>query len=102
VSPGVALVAFAFGSAVLAVWLYVRFPGLAPTQLKHAVAHVVVALVITQLVVGLRLELDVGIEGHAAILVQLFGLLLPVVIYTFLSALWLFALLTSVFRAYGR
>jgi len=102
VSPGVALVAFAFGSAALAVWFYVRFPSLAPTQLKHAIAHVVAAIVIAQLVVSWNVRLDVGLEGHAATLVQLFGLLLPVVVYTFLSALWLFALLTGFFRAYGR
>jgi hypothetical protein len=102
VSPVIALLAFALGSAALALWTYVRFPRLAPAQLRHAVLHVAAAMLIAQLVVTLNVRLDVGLTGEAATLVHVFGLLLPVLVYTFLAALWTFALLTSVFRAYGR
>jgi hypothetical protein len=102
VSPVVALVAFALGSAALALWTYVRFPRLAPTQLRHAILHVAAALVSAHVVSNLNLWLDVGLSGHAAAFAHLFGLLLPILVYVFLSALWMFALLTSVFKAYGR
>jgi hypothetical protein len=101
-SPAVALFTFALGSAALALWTYVRFPRFAPTKLSHAIPHVAAAMLAAQLVTNLNLRLDAGLSGDAAALVHLFGLLLPILVYSFLSALWAFALLTSVFRAYGR
>ncbi len=101
-SPVIALFAFTLGSAALALWTYVRFPRLAPAQIRHAILHVAAAMLIAQLVANLNVRLDVGLAGDAATLVHVFGLMLPILVYTFLAGLWMFALLTSVFRAYGR
>jgi hypothetical protein len=80
------LMAFTVGTALLALWSFVRLPDIAPTTMKAAFLRMVVALVLLQLGASL---LGAGVE-----IVPAFGPLLvvvavvPVLTYAFLASIW--------------
>jgi hypothetical protein len=81
------LLVFTVGTAVLALWSYVRWPGAAPATMKGAVLRVLLAVVILNASVSV---LKLGIEAVpslASLLVV--AVLVPVLTYAFLSAIWL-------------
>lgn len=85
---GQLLMAFTMGTAVLALWSYVRWPGAAPVTMKGALLRVVIALGSLQL--GF-VVLHAGIEAAPAAaiaIVVLVGTLVPVLTYAFLASLW--------------
>ncbi len=75
------VLALAAGAALLALWIHVRFPALAPERLPRAVAHLVLAFVLLQLAPGLG--------GSLAMVVGLFLVVLPALTYAMLCSLWL-------------
>ena len=82
------LLAFMVGTAALAIWSYVRWPGAAPGSLRGAVVRAAIALVLLQ--VGSAL-LGVGVEaapGVAAAIGVLVLVVVPVLTYAFLASLW--------------
>jgi hypothetical protein len=78
------LAALVTGSALLALWLHVRVPRLAPAKLGPAIAHAVLALVALQF-------LPSAAASTAWALVVVFGLALPGLVYVFLASIWCLA-----------
>lgn len=80
-SNGTFVFALAVGAALLAVWIHVRFPALAPERLGRTLAHAVVAFALLQLAPPL--------VGPAALLAGVFLVVLPALVYALLSAIWM-------------
>lgn len=84
------LLSLGVGSALIAFWCVFRFPNLVPKDFGRALLHVCAALLlgaITPNVVGV-----VSSFNYASFLVAMFAVLLPVLIYTFLSGAWVLKL----------
>lgn len=90
------LAAFAVGTALLAIWSFLRWPAAAPTSFKEAVLRVVVALLVLQVGGGI---LDPSIDAarsFAALVVV--GIVVPVLTYAFLASLWFMKLCADQMR----
>lgn len=90
------LVAFAVGTALLAIWSFLRWPAAAPTSLKAAALRVLVALLVLQVGGGV---LDPSIDAarsFAALVVV--GIVVPVLTYAFLASLWFMKLCADQMR----
>jgi hypothetical protein len=85
-TAGQLLLAFTFGTAVLALWSYLRWPGAAPATMKGAALRVALAFVFLQ-VGAAALGFGVDAAPVLAILV-LVGVVVPVLTYTFLASIW--------------
>lgn len=97
-SVGVFIVAFALGSALLALWIDQRFPRLAPQTLRAALLHVGASVVVAQLVVPAGMgALDTATSAVAR-LSGLFGIGLPALTYSFLAAVWIMKVLHRTLR----
>ena len=80
------LMAFTVGTALLALWSYVRWPGAAPATMKGAAIRIVLALVLMQVgVTALGFGLDAAPAFAVALLV---GVVVPVLTYAFLASIW--------------
>lgn len=80
------LLALGVGSAVIAFWLVARFPERGPTDFRAAMIHVFAALAIGWIapnIFGYVISF-----GRIAALPAIFGVLLPVLVYSFLSVAW--------------
>ena len=75
-------VALAIGAGLVAMWAYVRFPGLAPTKMGKTLLHAGAAFGLLQLTPGLG-----GSVGASFALVFLF--VLPALTYALLCTLWM-------------
>ena len=70
------------GTALVAAWIFVRFPGAAPSSLTmRAVAPIAASFVVAQ----------VHVDGSDALhmYVTVFGMAFPVLVAAWLTALWL-------------
>ena len=79
-SNGAFVLVVAAGAALLALWIHVRFPSLAPERLGRAMIHAAAAFVL------LKVVTLVG-EGTAAF-VTVFAFLLPALVYALLCTIW--------------
>jgi hypothetical protein len=70
------------GAAVIALWIAVRFPRLAPRSLM---ARVVVSVAVGQLLASM--PIDAG--SYLTLYASLFGLALPILTLAWLGAFWL-------------
>jgi hypothetical protein len=85
-SGGQLLMALTVGTAVLALWSYLRWPGAAPATMKGAAIRVAVALVLLQ--VGAA-ALGFGVEAAPALaILVVVGVVVPVLTYAFLASIW--------------
>jgi hypothetical protein len=73
--------ALAIGAGLLAMWVYVRFPGLAPARIVKTLFHTGAAFALLMLTPGL-----VGPTPAGFALVFLF--VLPTLVYALLCTLW--------------
>jgi hypothetical protein len=92
------LLSLGVGSALLAFWLVVRFPDRAPSSFARALAHVCVAMLLGAIVpdvIGL-----LNRWGFGPTLAAMFAVLLPVLVYTFLSGAWVLKLTHDTLRRY--
>jgi hypothetical protein len=80
-SNGTFVLALAVGAGLLATWIHVRFPALAPERLGRTIAHAGVAFVFLQLATRLG--------DSAGAYVAVFGFVLPALTYALLTALWM-------------
>ncbi len=80
------LVAFTVGTAALALWSYVRWPGAAPATMKGALLRVLISFVLLQ-VGGGALDIGVGAAPSLALLVVILAVV-PVLTYAFLASIW--------------
>lgn len=75
--------AFVSGAALLALWLDVRYPGLAPRSLRNRLLAALVAGAI------------LSVPAPPATFVTLLAVYLPVLAFGFLAMLWLLRLLAE-------
>jgi uncharacterized membrane protein len=85
-TAGQLLITFTIGTAALAVWSYVRWPGVAPVTMKGAALRVGIALVLLQIGVA-TLEIGIAAVPSLAVLIVV-GAVIPVLTYTFLASIW--------------
>jgi hypothetical protein len=85
-TAGQMLMAFTLGTAALALWSYLRWPGAAPATIKGAAIRVALALFLLQ--VGAAV-LGYGVESAPAFAVAVVvGVVIPVLTYAFLASIW--------------
>ncbi|MBD0328509.1 MAG: hypothetical protein ICV64_00165 [Thermoleophilia bacterium] len=84
-SVAVLIVSFAVGTAALALWVNARFPRIAPGTFRGCILHVCLAMAVCQVA---TLLLRTATSDHATF-VALFTVVVPVLVYSFLSAVWL-------------
>jgi hypothetical protein len=80
------LIALGVGSAFIAFWVAMRFPERGPGDFKAAMIHVFAALALgwmTPVIFGYVISF-----GRVAAMPAIFGILLPVLVYSFLSVAW--------------
>ncbi len=90
------LYALGIGSAVIALWFVVRFPSRSPAGYTPALLHVIAALLLGP--VASYLAPLVWNRGYQ--LAAIFGVLFPVLVYTFLTAAWFFKLAKETLHRY--
>jgi hypothetical protein len=83
------------GAFLLAAWFDARFEPLRPSTTKWRIVHVAASCLLLQIVSIAAGALVPG-NGIGIGLVAIFALLLPVFVYTFVSALWLLRTLAEV------
>lgn len=81
---GIVIAAIGVGSAVLAGWVHVRFPKLAPEEYRLAIVHLLAAHMVARGVVPAGMTFFAGRP-----LVAVFAVALPGLVYVFLAWLWL-------------
>ena len=90
------VVAISLGSALLALWTFIRFPRLAPTRTGSRMAHLLAALAVAQF--GAPAAMTLVIHGSNALglsLLALFCIFLPSQLYAYLSGIWVLAVLRN-------
>ena len=90
------VVAISLGSALIALWVFLRYPGLTPARLGVRMAHLVGALAFAQF--GAPAVMSFVIHGSNALapsLVALFFVFVPSQLYAYLSGIWVLALLRN-------
>jgi hypothetical protein len=89
VSPTIFVLFLALGAAIVALWIELRFPALAPVTLRASLVHAAVAfLALVAVPVAFDPMLAVG-DSPIVVLVALFGGVFPVLVYAFLTLTWL-------------
>jgi hypothetical protein len=89
-------VVFLVGALALALWTRARFPHLAPAGLRGALIHVGVTMIAGQLLTPVALHLFTS--STSVVLVGVFAVALPALVYTLLAAVWLLQLLSDHLR----
>jgi hypothetical protein len=82
------LLVFIVGAGVLAVWVALRLPRLAPPSLRWAWAHLAAALVVGA-VLGPLVHAVPGLPSTVSVFAALFGIALPALTYMLLAGMWL-------------
>jgi hypothetical protein len=93
------LLALGVGSALIAFWFVVRFPNRCPHSFKTALLHVAAALGFGW--IAPDLFNTVSSHGLAPAFAAVFTILLPALVYTFLSGAWVLKLMHDAFSTYG-
>jgi hypothetical protein len=102
VSTHAFLIVFAAGAAALALWVDRRFPGLSPESIRASFLHVGVSIAVGQLLVPLAIKAAAGTGSPELVLVVVFGVALPALVYGFLAAFWVMKLLAGQLRGSPR
>ena len=92
---------FVLGSGVLAIWVSLCRPSLAPENFRSGGIHLAIALVIG-VVLGPVLHAVPGLPSAPSVLVALFILALPAITYMLLVGLWLVQLAVGQASSAGR
>jgi hypothetical protein len=95
------MLVFVLGSGVLAVWVSLCRPRLAPQNFRAGGIHLAIALVIGA-VLGPVLHAVPGLPSAASVLLALFLLALPAITYMLLVGLWLVQLAVGQASSAGR
>jgi flagellar biogenesis protein FliO len=89
ISPQEYLLVLMVGAAVLALWLVVRFPRVAPARMWVAALHVVAAFAVGPVIVDHAPDLFSGLPLPRGLVIAVVLGMLPPAIYIFLSLAWL-------------
>ena len=97
-SASVVGIVIALGAALLALWADVRFESRRPASPARRVGHAFVAFVVLQVAIfaSARLAAPGAVLGER--LFALYALLLPGLVYAFLSGLWIVRTLAAAAR----
>jgi hypothetical protein len=88
VNAGWVVMLFGVGAAAIALWIDVRFPGIAPRALLGIVIHAVLALGACQLLVPAGMNALLEAESAVLTLIAVFGIAFPALLYAFLVGVW--------------
>jgi hypothetical protein len=88
------------GAGAIALWIDVRFPRLAPEEMRPALIHVGISIVVAQLVVPLGMHPLLAVERVPATLLAIFGVAFPAIAYALLAGLWVIKLTTGALRSH--
>jgi hypothetical protein len=90
VGVGLFLIFLGVGAAANAIWFDSRFPSFAPRELKYGILHLAGAMLFGHTAVPLALDL----AGHSIneILLAVFTVAFPALIYIFLAGFWMLRL----------
>jgi hypothetical protein len=80
------LLLLAVGAALVAFWIVARFPERRPTDFPRALAHVLMSILAASFAPGVVTVL--AARGPTMTMVAVFGIIFPVLVYTFLAAAW--------------
>jgi hypothetical protein len=80
--------ALALGAALLALWLYARFPSLAPKSAAWTLVNLVAAGLVLYLVPDASSSLEAAVRTA-------FLLVLPGLVYVFLASIWMLRLMQN-------
>jgi hypothetical protein len=97
VSAAAFSICLVLGAAAIAVWIYARWPRIAPSRLQVVVAHVVVALVVGYFSRS-GIAFLASFESLVASFVAVFAVALPALTYNLLVAFWVLAVLAALSR----
>jgi hypothetical protein len=92
------LIALGVGSALIAFWFVLRYPGKCPEDFSRALMHVFAAFAIGWFAPDVFNA--IAAYGIRAAFFGIFVLLLPVLIYTFLSGAWFLKLVADMVNHY--
>ena len=84
-SPEIFCIAFLFGTGAIALWVDVRFPKLAPEDLRRAMLRAGIAMAAGWMLFPRVWDAAVA---TSPVLVALFAVAFPFLTYTLLSAVW--------------
>ena len=76
------------GAGAIAIWIDVRFPKLAPKDLGKSMLHVGASVLIGY-AAGPALGLFIASEDQRVVLLGVFGIGFPTVVYCLLAGLWM-------------
>jgi hypothetical protein len=82
------LLLFLLGASLLAVWVALRLPQLAPGSFRGASVHLVAAF-LAGAVLGPVLHAVPGLPSTPSVFTALFGVALPAITYMILVGMWL-------------
>jgi hypothetical protein len=94
-SIGLFAIVFLFGAGALSLWVDARFPEIAPADLRRALSRTLIALVASRFLFPPVWE--AALE-RGPVLVALFAVALPCLVWVLLSAIWSMRLLQAVLR----
>ena len=99
-SIGAFLICLGIGAGAIALWVYVRIGSgrLAPDDIRGALIHVGVSLVLGQLAVPLLVKLFVAAHSVPLTLFAVFGIAFPALVYCLLASLWIIRILQGSVR----
>jgi hypothetical protein len=84
------LICLGVGAALIAFWLVVRFPDRGPGDIRRALLHVGIALAAGWWAPDLLTAFIA--QGYTAVLIAVFLIIFPVLVYTFVAGAWLLKL----------
>jgi hypothetical protein len=92
------LIALTLGAGALALWINVRFPRIAPGELRTAIIHVGAALLVGQALVPLVHASLPDMSAVVQALIMTFLIGLPALVYSLLSSIWIIRLAQAAIR----
>jgi hypothetical protein len=98
VSAGVFLIAITVGAGAIALWLDVRFPKAAPKEMRQALLHVGLSIVVAQLAVPLLIKTIAAAGSPVGVFLALFGIGFPALTYCLLASIWIIKGLQAALR----
>jgi uncharacterized membrane protein len=101
VNAGLLTAAFGLGAGVIALWIDVRFPRLAPEEMAKALLHVGISIA-AGYATGPVLQMLLAFEDGRVTLAAVFGLAFPAVVYCLLSGIWMIKLAQRMLSGYLR
>ena len=94
------VISISLGAALLAFWVFVRYPRLAPTRAGTKMLHLVVALAVAQYGAPEAMSLVLrGGQAAGPAIFALFFIFLPSQLYAYLSGIWVLGLLRNALQA---